>query len=747
LIIHRLAVEGFKIAGEPLDLHFPEKGRIAILGPNETGKSTILEAIDYALYGLRGGAAESRTDVITWGWKEARLRLEFSCGNERFTLERTFTETTHRAQLTPWFDDEEDEVHALTSIREIQGRVEELTGMDRDAFEKLVYVRQKDLDALRDLYRSGRAQFLNRVMGVEVFDTSAKRVREDFSGLGNELDAKRRELNALQLSRKQYGEKLEESQRLASEIPQLSDEVEKLKEEVEEAEGVLAALEWRRDLEVTQNLLGSLKAQLENVQKDRSEYDRLLKRREDYKSALDKHGAEITCLQEASETLRSQETRLEEARMELARVTEGLKQAAVRAGVTDLKALESEDIPKVKHRQLVYALLSLSASSGLIVVGLLSNLFLGVIGLAALGLVGYFLYGYVRLDRILAKSTEVFSLLRRRGEQESKVLSLQEALAATVKQTGYPSAEEAERELKEIMDRMRSETGHDSVQALEALLASFKERVEYYQNSDIEGEIRRLEEAIGVKERELEGKLAQKPPRAETVEYTPDGYAASKEETMSLNRQYLELKEQLDKKRTLSEQIGRDLRQLKVQHDRFEALGDEIRGLETRMNTLKEVIAHFEETSRELRTIVLPYARFLINQILPLMTEGRYSDFQITEDLRFTVLSSEAGEYKERELFSGGTQDQFLIALRLAFTQSILDSRVMADRYCLLLDECIASSDEVRRQGIFEVLEAARSVFTQIFIVAHEDISDYTDYYIILGRNKAGHTVIRSKNW
>jgi exonuclease SbcC len=115
--------------------------------------------------------------------------------------------------------------------------------------------------------------------------------------------------------------------------------------------------------------------------------------------------------------------------------------------------------------------------------------------------------------------------------------------------------------------------------------------------------------------------------------------------------------------------------------------------------------------------------------------------------LKFKAHSIEAGGYKEREIFSGGTQDQFLIALRLAFTQSILDSRVMADRYCLLMDECISSSDDQRKQGIFEVLDAVKKTFSQIFVIAHEDISNVTDHHLVLSRNKRGYTEVRSKSW
>ena len=127
------------------------------------------------------------------------------------------------------------------------------------------------------------------------------------------------------------------------------------------------------------------------------------------------------------------------------------------------------------------------------------------------------------------------------------------------------------------------------------------------------------------------------------------------------------------------------------------------------------------------------------------LTNGRYSDFEIAEDLTSTV--NVQGGYRPREVFSGGTQDQFLIALRLAFTKSILDSRVAADRYCLLMDECISSSDEQRRQGVFEVLDQMKETFPQIFIIAHDDISNFVDYHVTLGRDESGYSNVISKSW
>jgi ABC-type bacteriocin/lantibiotic exporter with double-glycine peptidase domain len=71
----------------------------------------------------------------------------------------------------------------------------------------------------------------------------------------------------------------------------------------------------------------------------------------------------------------------------------------------------------------------------------------------------------------------------------------------------------------------------------------------------------------------------------------------------------------------------------------------------------------------------------------------------------------------------------------------------MADKYSLLMDECTSSSDDVRKQGIFEALEAMKQTFSQIFIIAHEDISAFVDNHIVLDRNAHGYTEIKSKSW
>jgi exonuclease SbcC len=247
--------------------------------------------------------------------------------------------------------------------------------------------------------------------------------------------------------------------------------------------------------------------------------------------------------------------------------------------------------------------------------------------------------------------------------------------------------------------------------------------------------------------KELEELEKTRPDKVEEVTYSEESHDLAKEEASKALEHYNSLKNRLDGNLREIKALDIDLAQLKLSQDNYPILREEIAELKAEIGLMERARQEIRETSRQLRNTVIPHARYIINDILPTITDGRYTDLQISEDLKFQAHSTEAGGYKEQVIFSGGTQDQFLIALRLAFTASILDSRVRADSYSLLMDECISSSDEGRRKGIFDVLEAMRKTFRQIFIIAHEDITENVDYYITMVRNERGYSQIRSKSW
>ena len=87
MIVKSLDVEGFGIIGEKISINFPLTGKIGVFGNNETGKSTLLDSISVALYGLKG-VSKSKDDLVTWNKPKCKIRMNFEIGDQAFIIER-----------------------------------------------------------------------------------------------------------------------------------------------------------------------------------------------------------------------------------------------------------------------------------------------------------------------------------------------------------------------------------------------------------------------------------------------------------------------------------------------------------------------------------------------------------------------------------------------------------------------------------------------------------------------------------
>src|SRR2546425_6146014 len=107
IILKHLTIEHFRLLRE-VNLHFPQRGSVLISGPNEAGKSTLLESIYFALYGEpltsksptpRAGARPARTgvinhaptvdDLVLYGAPQATVTLTLSIGATEMTITRS----------------------------------------------------------------------------------------------------------------------------------------------------------------------------------------------------------------------------------------------------------------------------------------------------------------------------------------------------------------------------------------------------------------------------------------------------------------------------------------------------------------------------------------------------------------------------------------------------------------------------------------------------------------------------------
>jgi exonuclease SbcC len=182
-VIRSLHTEDFRILSGVRDFEFPE-GIIGIVGPNGQGKSTLINAIAWAMYGQEALPLKAR-DPITWGAKQALVRVEFGLNDgTEWIVERSQKPTgLGKAKLLQ----SSGAVKAEGSAP-VTAAMTELMGVDREGFLISVFARQFELDRLRSMDPTPRMQTVLRLLGINQITKAVKTVREEGNQQRKELD-------------------------------------------------------------------------------------------------------------------------------------------------------------------------------------------------------------------------------------------------------------------------------------------------------------------------------------------------------------------------------------------------------------------------------------------------------------------------------------------------------------------------------------------------------------------------------
>ncbi len=133
-----------------------------------------------------------------------------------------------------------------------------------------------------------------------------------------------------------------------------------------------------------------------------------------------------------------------------------------------------------------------------------------------------------------------------------------------------------------------------------------------------------------------------------------------------------------------------------------------------------------EQAGRRVMQGVLPSTLLHMQRILPALTDQRYLEARLTEDLQIEVYDERAGNWRKKAIFSGGAKDQFSLALRLAFAMATLPEERGSAPSFLFLDEPLGAFDPRRAEALIALLtsgEVARA-FDQIFLISHVPVDE-----------------------
>ena len=188
----RISMRGFGAFRERTEIDLEDIELVALVGPTGAGKSTIIDAITFALYGTVARYENNNlvAPVINQTSTEARVRLDLELDGRELTAVRIVRRTKTGATTREARLERGDEVIA-DDARSMSQKVERLLGLDVEQFNRTVVLPQGKFATFLHDKPKGRQATLVRLLGMELYQRIGQAARRRATRAANQVDALR----------------------------------------------------------------------------------------------------------------------------------------------------------------------------------------------------------------------------------------------------------------------------------------------------------------------------------------------------------------------------------------------------------------------------------------------------------------------------------------------------------------------------------------------------------------------------
>lgn len=200
----RLRISAFGPYAGQEDLDFSALGNhtlFLICGPTGAGKSTILDAMCYALYGKTSGAVRSGEDLRSnyVGYdRKTYVEFDFAIGDRHYRIYRSPTQllerqkgdrskpVEHKGKADFYEIDEEGKEKAHITSKGVDSAVEKLLGVGLEQFRQIILLPQGDFRKLLLADSSDRQKIMEQLFQTGIYLAFEKRLQEETQKLKTE---------------------------------------------------------------------------------------------------------------------------------------------------------------------------------------------------------------------------------------------------------------------------------------------------------------------------------------------------------------------------------------------------------------------------------------------------------------------------------------------------------------------------------------------------------------------------------
>ncbi len=254
MIPHKLSLQNFlsyKAPQEPLD--FSQMHLAVLIGQNGHGKSALLDAMTWALWGKARGKSEDA--LMHLGSTEMLVDFEFKLNDQLYRVKRqrhrSGKTSKPRLDLFIW-DEGEARWQPLTesSARATQRKIEDILRMDYDTFVHTAFLKQGEADAFTTATPKDRKLLLGKVLNLAQYEKYAATAREMARELEremNQLDGRLAELREELARQQEYQETVQQLQKAERAARLAMSEADKARAEARQALQELESKEQNRE--------------------------------------------------------------------------------------------------------------------------------------------------------------------------------------------------------------------------------------------------------------------------------------------------------------------------------------------------------------------------------------------------------------------------------------------------------------------------------------------------------------------
>ncbi|MBN1467033.1 SMC family ATPase [candidate division KSB1 bacterium] len=779
MIIKSLKLHNYR-RFEQLEIEFPEN-LIGIIGRNGAGKSTIIEAIGWALYGNRFVRSDKH-DVRLQGTDDKAVcsaEIVFVYGGSEFRIERKLKGKNATVEAAVWRNGQAEAVAVQDAG--VSEFIESLLQLDYRSFTTSVFAQQKELDKLSTLQPEQRRQAINRLINIDRIDRARERVRADRNEKQTTVKGQKAmlkdidELNARKKRRMaDHGEMKKQHAALRMHADERSKRLARARANLQAMTHVRDQFRaWEAQMTVLQSRLAeneknhqrsrddlaeiekaeqelkgysvllsemsSIKVELSRLDAESARHSRLQSRLAEKKTiqdVLDREQSNRRETESRAQDVQQLEKMYQELSLDIEQLERAIEDIQERSKKATGEKLAAES-KGVDLRQKLAAIHKMGPDGSCPVCGQrLGDYYGDVIDdhekqLAELR--SLYSAGKQAEERADAERKDLQQKLAQRRSARDDLLvrlkSAQEAgeLLGKIEQLiiGY---EKQMSTIDAAIDAMgpvaydedqhrRLKARYEELLSLQQRAAKLEERIDRRQQ--VQAHI----EAI-VKELHAIGTEMTAAQTAQAaLEFNEAIYEQEKQNVEKDEAEWNAAKDELAQAAQQVALIARDMEAITKEISEQKVLAGTIRAAEKEilyLNILDDYLGRFRlDLAGRIRPLIAQRA----SELLSLTTASRYAQLDLDQDYNIRVYDGNRVFPIER--FSGGEQDLVNLCLRIAISQVVAERSGGAPINFIVLDEIFGSQDAERRDLILNALAQLSSQFRQIYIITHiESIRD-----------------------